>query len=883
MGCGITKDQKIERQNNLLTSKGMPVSNKKIMDFVVRKEINDISHEELIRFFDAVRTMMHNKEGKPGSSDFFRIAGYSGWPSYHAQMGSETFAIWHRMLLVEFEQALQKADKTNGNDGKISLPYWDWSHNTFPKKIYDLYREFPKSFFPENDPNSEEFSQVLFTKRRSPQEISDYIKASRAPELAEQALSLSEHWKFSSTKWRGVGASVEAANNAIHMACGFPMSSMKFAAFDILYWLHHCNVDRYFTKYLHMDFDAYQEFYNSQKIISEQKDLKNLATLPLEPFRHPQSNKHAMPRDCFEDTKTMGYLYDVLPPKPQVQNSHENPYYALFEGIEVKNLNGKSFILHVFAIDNQQEDFELPNTFEKIINCPNYAGFTSVITGLNYFKKIGNQSEALTKIEPINATVDINLVIKRQKLVSDKIALKVVCEDEYGQFFNIEDIPAITLPKVIGPFFENNDRDITKTNARENYNIQKYLEIMGYYHGTKDGVLGEQSIHAIKEFQKSMGIQGDGLLGARTKQFFIRPRHDYVRDHDAKTSKFAQIIDKFEFKEVKFFIGVQPGYIIREELADEIEQAIRLWDNHDNSIFTKVTQVFKEKHACVKIYFDDLTQNNLLHYDGIEGNLVRVEGHTLTFDLSRRWLLKHMAREVNGFRFQEVFLHGFGHILGIEHTLLPGNIMFPYYEEGVKRLGSQDLHSFNMIYTKNYSGQNINNSINKGPNQNSSIGPQKDNFNDINNQINMDNNVNNQGFYDNNTQNKSKITKESNFNNDNIKNYNIEKQDEMKKENIFQSNKDQYTDKKESDLVKNSSQKEEKFDNNNNMKKQENYDDNSMKKQSVHDEGYWKKKLESSGENVNTNKFDVEPQQIRTDNYNSQNNQINTGFQNQNY
>lgn len=29
---------------------------------------------------------------------------------------------------------------------------------------------------------------------------------------------------------------------------------------------------------------------------------------------------------------------------------------------------------------------------------------------------------------------------------------------------------------------------------------------MGYYHGTKDGVLGEQSIHAIKEFQKSMGI-----------------------------------------------------------------------------------------------------------------------------------------------------------------------------------------------------------------------------------------------------------------------------------------------------------------------------------------------------------------------------------------
>lgn len=47
------------------------------------------------------------------------------------------------------------------------------------------------------------------------------------------------------------------------MACGFPMSNMKYAAFDILYWLHHCNVDRHLTKYLHDNYDAYQEFYNS--------------------------------------------------------------------------------------------------------------------------------------------------------------------------------------------------------------------------------------------------------------------------------------------------------------------------------------------------------------------------------------------------------------------------------------------------------------------------------------------------------------------------------------------------------------------------------------------------------------------------------------------
>jgi|KNS10NT17metaT_FD_contig_51_1201518_length_225_multi_1_in_0_out_0_1 hypothetical protein len=41
-------------------------------------------------------------------------------------------------------------------------------------------------------------------------------------------------------------------------------------------------------------------------------------------------------------------------------------------------------MLHVFAVDTEEE-FELPNTFEKIVNCPNYAGFTSVISGLNYW------------------------------------------------------------------------------------------------------------------------------------------------------------------------------------------------------------------------------------------------------------------------------------------------------------------------------------------------------------------------------------------------------------------------------------------------------------------------------------------------------------------
>lgn len=102
MGCGITKESRIERENHKLSSHGVPTSNKKIIDSVIRREINDLSEAELERFVEAIKTMMRNDE-KPGTSIFFKIAGKPGWPDYHYTSGIDTFPMWHRLLLVEFE------------------------------------------------------------------------------------------------------------------------------------------------------------------------------------------------------------------------------------------------------------------------------------------------------------------------------------------------------------------------------------------------------------------------------------------------------------------------------------------------------------------------------------------------------------------------------------------------------------------------------------------------------------------------------------------------------------------------------------------------------------------------------------------------------------
>lgn len=50
----------------------------------------------------------------------------------------------------------------------------------------------------------------------------------------------------------------------------------------------------------------------------------------------------------------------------------------------------------------------------------------------------------------------------------------------------------------------------------ENKAIQKKLKQLGYYRGKIDGIIGSQSLKAIKKFQKDYGLKVDGIVGKNT-------------------------------------------------------------------------------------------------------------------------------------------------------------------------------------------------------------------------------------------------------------------------------------------------------------------------------------------------------------------------------
>ena len=104
---------------------------------------------------------------------------------------------------MEFERALQAADMALGNDGRIALPYWDWSVNPdegLPKGIREQFSGWPQGFFPDSLKKEPTVSSL---RRANDKSIAAQLRSWRVAETAEQTLLATEHWAHASTRYAG--------------------------------------------------------------------------------------------------------------------------------------------------------------------------------------------------------------------------------------------------------------------------------------------------------------------------------------------------------------------------------------------------------------------------------------------------------------------------------------------------------------------------------------------------------------------------------------------------------------------------------------------------------------------------------------------------------
>ncbi|GAX77217.1 hypothetical protein CEUSTIGMA_g4663.t1 [Chlamydomonas eustigma] len=441
---------------------------------LLRCEIRKMLRVDQERFCAAVETMMRpNAHGDPRSSEYFRVAGYHGWPGNYCNHGIESFPAWHRAYLVEFESALQAADRANGYDGNISLPYWDWTDTDQPEMFPAIIRQrFPQlnsDLFPDNN----ELKQKGYLIN-SDQYIRLMILGAALSQQCNEAVAHPQHFQAASHEYTQ-GYSLEDPHDSIHVYCGYPMSVVQFAAFHPIFFLHHCNLDRLYETHLATNPHAQAEFQshewsrllrdigaaNVQRAksclaplelpkLNDMNRPKTLYELPLIPFKHPVTGLDMMPKDCF-DTISLGYAYDRLTSIPP-QQLQAPLIWAVFRGVDVAGkLASVSYTVFVFVVRKRFEQQWTPPQpkLEALLQSHNLAGITAI-----FGAKGEGCDNCMKRRKPITLKVNISQALSDQGISRHQAGLRVIAMDHHHQFFLLEST-AIPQPMIEGPYFSH--------------------------------------------------------------------------------------------------------------------------------------------------------------------------------------------------------------------------------------------------------------------------------------------------------------------------------------------------------------------------------------------------------------------------------------------
>lgn len=207
----------------------------------IRKNIRSLTDDELNDLRNAYEGLYRiSKQG--GNNDergYQWIAGVHGYPTpAYCQHGTLDFPTWHRAYIYEFELRLQEQVES------VMLPYWDWAseqsimHGMPEAVTADTYVDLNTGDTKPN-PLKTAYSQVTDSDTtRRPQPPSELQELKRLVSSAQGRPTYSQY-----------SPALEQPHGGLHVWVGGDMGSVPYAAYDPIFWLHHCNVDRYWFEW----------------------------------------------------------------------------------------------------------------------------------------------------------------------------------------------------------------------------------------------------------------------------------------------------------------------------------------------------------------------------------------------------------------------------------------------------------------------------------------------------------------------------------------------------------------------------------------------------------------------------------------------------------
>merc|ERR1719162_2845600 len=155
------------------------------------------------------------------------------------------------------------------------------------------------------------------------------------------------------------------------------------------------------------------------------------------------------------------------------------PVFAAFLKVHILKMNKKSYMMHVFVMPKEEvaawvppKDVD-PDTW---MDNANYGGCAAIFCGK------GDECRNCNTRPPFNVLVEVQETLGRLGLSRHAAGVRVMCVDEVGDVFALEDTP-VPQPVLVGPLFDNSQTSLSSAGeaAAEDADVGQLQKALGQF------------------------------------------------------------------------------------------------------------------------------------------------------------------------------------------------------------------------------------------------------------------------------------------------------------------------------------------------------------------------------------------------------------------